>query len=115
MQTAHQFKLNGHKALLADHCELVDLVTSLITRIDAQDARIAQLEYLVIEEIMAGLVKPAELRGAVHELQNAHLRQPQRQVVTELRTSPQPGQKITADTWLPNDWVMQYTAAVEGV
>ena len=68
MQTAQQLKLNGYNALLADHCELVDLVAKLDQRTAAQDVRIAQLEYLISEEIMLGLAKPHELREVVAEL-----------------------------------------------
>ena len=59
-QLRQKIKLNGYRELVVNHCELVDLVVSLVERMDAQDARISQLEYLMTEEIMAGLVKPNE-------------------------------------------------------
>ena len=65
MQTAQQLKFNDYNALLADHCELADLVAKQDQRIAAQDARISQLEYLLSEEIMRGLAKPSGLREIV--------------------------------------------------
>jgi hypothetical protein len=117
MMTEHELKLNGCKAQLTDHLALREMVTQ---RLADLEERLATLELLVSEEIMAGLAQPAELREIVEELGAGWRieRQPVSPNASAATSDPlaeNPAATIIlGDTWLPGDWVTQYTDAVDG-
>jgi hypothetical protein len=86
---------------------------SRLTRLEAQlcaalnqiEERLTELEYLISEEIMAGLTQPAAASAPPAE--------PLMPSAPRTYTGPEGIAGVLADTWLPGDWVEQYCATAE--
>jgi hypothetical protein len=96
-----QIELNGHRALVEDHCLLV-------ARVQTLEARVAELEYLWSEEIMRQLLTERSVPP------NDSAADPYSPAVFDpnpIAVKPTGG--VIADSWQKDGWVTQYVAAVE--
>jgi hypothetical protein len=107
-----QIETQGYRQLVTDHCSLVARVVNL-------EMRIAELEYLLSEELMRSLATPADLRETVAEL--GHGWRVERQLTppneSGATSAPYPvaADGVTADSWLSgDDWVTQFAADADG-
>lgn len=109
----HDLKTNGSPALLRTLKQIEITLTQ-------QEKAIAELQYLVSEEIIISLTPPAELREIIEELGNGWRieRQPA-SLNASAATSAPPAATMMAgtpgDSWLSGpDWVSDYAAATDG-
>jgi hypothetical protein len=98
----------SHQSLLDQLSNLTDLST-----------RLADLEYLISEELLLGLVQPAQIQDVVAELGNGWRieRQPAKPNVSAATSAPPPANPAattTSNSCLLDDWVTQYTTAMDG-
>jgi hypothetical protein len=100
VRISQKIRLDGMPAYRQVILEQVEKINEL------QDA-VEELQGLVSGEMMGGLVKPDELREVVAEL-GAGWR------IERQPPSIPAGTTVTGSTWLLDDWVTQYTAAVDG-
>ena len=106
---AHRLdQINASHRVLVDQLDLPSLLT-----------RLADLEYLISEELLLGLVQPAQIREVVEELGNGwrierQPAEPNVSAATSAQPPANPAQPTTADAWLQYGCVTRYTAAVEG-
>jgi hypothetical protein len=99
----HDLRTNGCPTLL----RALKLIETVLTE---QEQDITELQYLISEEIMAGLTTPAELREVVEKRGHGWR--------TICQPSDTPAATTTVgvpgDTWLPGpDWVTDYAAATD--
>jgi hypothetical protein len=130
-----EIETQGHRALVLDHCQLakrvqvlVELEMALAETVTLLEGRIAEVEYLLSEEIMANLTPP-DVRETVADLGHGWRieRQPAppnavgatytpSHVALETGTPyPVAATGTPGDSWLPvaDCWVTQFAAAVD--
>jgi len=103
---SHSLSLCGMNAYRAVILEMAEQINAL------QEA-VEDLQGLVSAEIMGGLAKPSELREVVAELARGQ-ESGDRGQGNGRQPSSIPDGTVTGSSWLPDDWVKQYTAAVDG-